>query len=560
MPTRHTARLAFRSAVLALASAAAAAQGYTEGQDAGGADASPVFALGQNAGALPITGSLPRVGAVHDADTYQVCGTSTTTTIDRWYADTELGSTGRPNVTWTFVSHGNSFERTFLSAVGIDDNRSNFVGLLDPLECFAIGVSHRKGSIAAGPGIDVSASNQVTVQRYIATALASRRIRTDRIVMLAQQEINDVTDPRIPTIDCDQTELATWIYEGRGTYSPDVEHVMVRLGASCAGVRARTYGNVGNDVVELRPDGSVVQARFSNIRFNDFADTPGIYPAPAPFQTRRDWGADAQIPLTAGNTLVSGVVTVEDNGAVRNASTPPTAVWDVGSAQEVKRSLQLIHVVRPSVAWASAPVRVTRDAATGAEAVVIETAGSRQVSGFRIEAPGVAADLIAVTDATAAARWSQDAPAGTVFTDILPLPPGTLPADGTPVTIRVTPLGADAHWDFARLATLAIEVTTPVVVASAEAPAAAAALRISVSPNPMRAVGQITVTLAAPQVVRVEVIDTRGRVVAVVHDGPLGAGSQALPVEARGLAAGVYLVRVTSASGVVAARTVSVVR
>lgn len=86
-----------------------------------------------------------------------------------------------------------------------------------------------------------------------------------------------------------------------------------------------------------------------------------------------------------------------------------------------------------------------------------------------------------------------------------------------------------------------------------------AASGLTVYPNP--ASGQVTVglTLDKASEVRVEVYDVLGRAVAVLHEGPLGAGEHALSFEAAGLPAGLYLVRVEG-EGFRAARRVTVVR
>lgn len=75
----------------------------------------------------------------------------------------------------------------------------------------------------------------------------------------------------------------------------------------------------------------------------------------------------------------------------------------------------------------------------------------------------------------------------------------------------------------------------------------------------MRLTGQVRVTLAHAGDARVEVFDLLGRRVVNVHDGPLGAGTHALPVDVRRLAPGVYVVR-AHAGGAVASRRVTVLR
>ena len=61
-------------------------------------------------------------------------------------------------------------------------------------------------------------------------------------------------------------------------------------------------------------------------------------------------------------------------------------------------------------------------------------------------------------------------------------------------------------------------------------------------PNPARGDARVTLSLDAPQAVRVTVVDVLGRTVAVLADGPL-AGDAAFTVDAAALAPGVYAVR-----------------
>jgi hypothetical protein len=87
----------------------------------------------------------------------------------------------------------------------------------------------------------------------------------------------------------------------------------------------------------------------------------------------------------------------------------------------------------------------------------------------------------------------------------------------------------------------------PVVVASEAGPEAMNASELAVYPNPSRsAAGGATValTLAEPEEVRVAVYDVLGRAVAVLHEGPLAAGTARLA-----LPAGVYIMRATVSEG-----------
>ncbi len=60
--------------------------------------------------------------------------------------------------------------------------------------------------------------------------------------------------------------------------------------------------------------------------------------------------------------------------------------------------------------------------------------------------------------------------------------------------------------------------------------------------------------------VRIEIFDALGRSAGVLHDGSLGSGERAILLDRRGLAAGVYLARVTTERGEQAVARVVVVR
>ncbi|MDX1531831.1 MAG: FlgD immunoglobulin-like domain containing protein, partial [Rhodothermales bacterium] len=79
----------------------------------------------------------------------------------------------------------------------------------------------------------------------------------------------------------------------------------------------------------------------------------------------------------------------------------------------------------------------------------------------------------------------------------------------------------------------------------------AAGPSLSVWPNPARGAATVEVELArAAEEVRVEVIDVLGRIVAVLHRGPLSAGSHRLALDGRALWPGGYVVRATVGAGV----------
>ncbi|MEM6327767.1 MAG: T9SS type A sorting domain-containing protein [Bacteroidota bacterium] len=75
------------------------------------------------------------------------------------------------------------------------------------------------------------------------------------------------------------------------------------------------------------------------------------------------------------------------------------------------------------------------------------------------------------------------------------------------------------------------------------------ALDLRVQPNPSTGPASVRLTLPASGTATVTVADALGRNVAVLHDGPLGAGIHTLPVRLA-LAPGLYLVHAATASGV----------
>jgi hypothetical protein len=62
-------------------------------------------------------------------------------------------------------------------------------------------------------------------------------------------------------------------------------------------------------------------------------------------------------------------------------------------------------------------------------------------------------------------------------------------------------------------------------------------------PNPFRRITTLALDVVEAQDVTVELFDLLGRRVATVHDGPLPVGAHRVVIEARGLPAGVYVVR-----------------
>ncbi|MEM1055203.1 MAG: FG-GAP-like repeat-containing protein [Bacteroidota bacterium] len=77
---------------------------------------------------------------------------------------------------------------------------------------------------------------------------------------------------------------------------------------------------------------------------------------------------------------------------------------------------------------------------------------------------------------------------------------------------------------------------------------------LTLAPNPVRGVGAVRLTLPTTETVRIGVRDLLGREVARIHDGPLAAGTQTVPLEASALAPGVYLVRAEWEGGAASTR------
>lgn len=92
-----------------------------------------------------------------------------------------------------------------------------------------------------------------------------------------------------------------------------------------------------------------------------------------------------------------------------------------------------------------------------------------------------------------------------------------------------------------------------------EAAPGASAPTLTVGPNPAAASATVRYTLAAPGAVRLTLTDVLGREVAVLADGERPAGPHEASFDAGRLAPGVYVVRLTAASGPVT-RRVTVVR
>jgi len=86
----------------------------------------------------------------------------------------------------------------------------------------------------------------------------------------------------------------------------------------------------------------------------------------------------------------------------------------------------------------------------------------------------------------------------------------------------------------------------PVEVTTEDAPALSDSPLLTVYPNPSVSVASVELTMAGAADANVVVFDVLGRWVAVLHDGPLGAGVHRLRLDAAALPAGVYVVRATA--------------
>jgi hypothetical protein len=109
-------------------------------------------------------------------------------------------------------------------------------------------------------------------------------------------------------------------------------------------------------------------------------------------------------------------------------------------------------------------------------------------------------------------------------------------------TLELAPAGGGANIT----AQVGIDLSAFLPTAGAPGPAPDAA-SLAVAPNPFGDAAQISITLAEAQpAVTVEVLDVLGRRVALIHEGPMAAGTASLSVDARQMEAGVYVVRATA--------------
>ena len=145
------------------------------------------------------------------------------------------------------------------------------------------------------------------------------------------------------------------------------------------------------------------------------------------------------------------------------------------------------------------------------------------------------------------------------------------PADGPAERVAVTgtgpydiPPGASVTVPFLFVAGASeaefFANATPPLMPSTEPSASADGFVLApVYPNPTASDATVRLDLATAQAVRVAVFDVLGRRVAVLHDGPLGAGAHRLDLDASALPIGTYFVRV-EAGGMQRAQPFTVVR
>lgn len=109
-------------------------------------------------------------------------------------------------------------------------------------------------------------------------------------------------------------------------------------------------------------------------------------------------------------------------------------------------------------------------------------------------------------------------------------------------TLELAPVGGGLNI----IAQVGLDLTAFLPTAGAPGPAPDATW-LAVAPNPFGESARVSVTLAeAHDAVTVEVLDVLGRRVALIHDGPMAAGTATLAIDARLFEAGVYVVRATA--------------
>ena len=102
--------------------------------------------------------------------------------------------------------------------------------------------------------------------------------------------------------------------------------------------------------------------------------------------------------------------------------------------------------------------------------------------------------------------------------------------------------------------TLTVTGGLEAATASGDQPETAGAEIEAPRPNPFRQSADLAFTLDAPGPARLAVLDVLGREVAVLFDGEAPAGERRATLDGHGLAAGVYVLRLQTAAGVVTRR------
>ncbi len=233
-----------------------------------------------------------------------------------------------------------------------------------------------------------------------------------------------------------------------------------------------------------------------------------------------------------------------------------SCVGQIEGAAYERRSPMFVRLIKPSVEWGDEPVAVTL--AEGEAVAVVRTRSTREVSGWIVgltNASGAthADTLVTVTDATAGARWSSEQ--SYADTLALDLPAGFLASGTNALTATVTPLGADAHWDYATLGDLAL--TRPAsITTSAGAAESTQGVRVQVAPNPASSASRLLVTgLASGQRAWAVVYDLLGREQQRIA---LDAAQSSVALSTGELPSGLYLVRIVAGGRVVASTTFAV--
>ena len=136
--------------------------------------------------------------------------------------------------------------------------------------------------------------------------------------------------------------------------------------------------------------------------------------------------------------------------------------------------------------------------------------------------------------------------------------------EGDSIYVRVYPYLAGGNASATRyllLQAMTVHGTAidPAIVARDEAPAAGGVVLHPSAPNPTRSSATLRYALAEAGDVEIALFNTLGQRVAVLATGPRAAGTHDVTVRADGLAAGVYVVRLT-AGGTSQTRTLTVVR